>query len=156
MSTSVGRGYADHLDLTEKRCGTGTPHTYHYKNSKDAILAKKHVLCEKPVTVNAAELKSLLTLARENEVFFMEAMWTRFQPLARAFKGTLEDERLGPPVSIHADLSLDFHIESACAIHLSLSPDNLSLGIKTSQQAIGYWILNLGAGHYSICMSHPV
>ena len=46
----------------------------------------------------------------------MEAMWTRFQPLARTFKKVLEDGNLGHPVSIHADLSVDFGIESACVI----------------------------------------
>jgi predicted dehydrogenase len=79
------------------------------------------------VTANAAELKSLLTLARENKVFFMEAMWTRFQPLAHAFKRILEGGRLGPPVSLHADVSRDFDIESACVMHPSLSPDDPSL-----------------------------
>ena len=66
------------------------------------------------MTSNAAELQSLLTLATENGVFFMEAMWTRFQPLARAFKSVLEEGKLGPPVSLHADLSRHFDIESAC------------------------------------------
>ncbi|KAG5338897.1 hypothetical protein C0989_005623 [Termitomyces sp. Mn162] len=59
----------------------GTPHTYHYENALDAMKAGKHVLCEKPVTSNAAELRSLLAAAKEYNVFFMEAMWTRFQPL---------------------------------------------------------------------------
>ena len=78
------------------------------------MVAKKHVLCEKPVAMSSAELRSLLTLARENGVFFMEAMWTRFQPLAYAFKRVLEEGRLGPPVTLHADLSHDFNIEGAC------------------------------------------
>ena len=68
------------------------------------------------MTSNAAELQSLLTLATENGVFFMEAMWTRFQPLARAFKRVLEEGKLGLPVSLHADLSTDFDIESACDV----------------------------------------
>ena len=138
---SVGRGRTEPLlGLTEKRCGPGTPHVYHYQNSKDAILAKKHVLCEKPVTMNSAQLRSLLTLARENGVFFMEAMWTRFQPLAYAFKKILEDGKLGPPVSLHADLSHDFDIESACMVHplLALDGPSLTLGEKTSQKVIGY------------------
>ena len=70
------------------------------------------------MTSNTAELRSLLALAKENGVFFMEAMWTRFQPLARAFKEVLEDGRLGPPVSLHADLSIDMDIESAFVIFI--------------------------------------
>ena len=79
------------------------------------------------MTSNAAELRSLLALAKENGVFFMEAMWTRFQPLARAFKKVLKDGNLGPPVSIHADLSRDFDIESTCAISPVCLPYGSSL-----------------------------
>lgn len=39
--------------------------------------AGKHVLLEKPATVNAAELRSLIKTAKEKGLFFMEAMWTR-------------------------------------------------------------------------------
>lgn len=91
---------------------SGTPHTSHYENARDAILAGKNVLCEKPVTVNLAELKSLLGLAKEKNVFFMEAMWTRFQPLMLEFKKVSEDGKLGVPVLVHADLSGDFDVES--------------------------------------------
>ncbi|KAG5221250.1 NAD(P)-binding protein [Salix suchowensis] len=64
----------------------GTPHTYHYENALDAIKAKKNVLCEKPVSCNSAELRSLIAAAKENNVFFMEALWTRFHPLALEVK----------------------------------------------------------------------
>ena len=106
------------------------------------------------MTSNAAELESLLTLATENGVFFMEAMWTRFQPLARAFKSVLEEGKLGPPVSLHADLSRDFGIESACVTWPFLLQHGSSSDVQTSRQAIGFWILDLGAEPYSICMSH--
>jgi len=52
----------------------------------------------------------------------MEAMWTRFQPLARAFKSVLEEGKLGPPVSLHADLSHDFNIENLSTSHRILDP----------------------------------
>jgi len=105
------------------------------------------------VTSNAAELKSLLALAKENGVFFMEAMWTRFQPLARAFKKVLEDGNLGPPVSLHADLSVDFGIESAYAIPPFPAPYGFSSGLQTYRRAIGFWIQSSEAGHCLICMS---
>ena len=90
----------------------GTPHTYHYDAALAAIKSGKHVLCEKPVTSNAAELRSLITAAKEHKVFFMEAMWTRFQPLALEVKKIAEEGSLGKPVLLHADLSGDFDIES--------------------------------------------
>ncbi|EGO20891.1 hypothetical protein SERLADRAFT_351556 [Serpula lacrymans var. lacrymans S7.9] len=90
----------------------GTPHTYHYVNALDAIRAKKHVLCEKPVTVNSAELRSLIAEAKKQGVFFMEALWTRFQPLTLELKKLAEDGTLGAPVVVHADFSNDFGISS--------------------------------------------
>lgn len=92
--------------------GLGTPHTLHYENARDALLANKHVLCEKATTSNAAELRDLLKLAKERNRFFMEAMWTRFQPLTKEVKKIAEDGILGDPVLLHADLSGDFDIDS--------------------------------------------
>lgn len=90
----------------------GTPHTLHYGNALDAIRAKKHVLCEKPVTTNAAELRSLLAAAKEHGVFFMEALWTRFQPLTLEVKKLAESGVLGAPLALQADLSENFGIDS--------------------------------------------
>jgi hypothetical protein len=110
--------YIGYLNITFFRAGfnifEGTPHTYHYINALDAIRAKKHVLCEKPVTSNVAELRALLAAAKENGVFFMEAMWTRFQPLPQAVIKLLNSGELGAPVVVHADLSGNFDIQSTC------------------------------------------
>ena len=89
----------------------GTPHTLHYEVAKAALLAGKHVLCEKATTSNAYELRELLALAKEKNLFFMEAMWTRFQPIAKEVKRVAEEGSLGLPVVLHADLSGDFDIE---------------------------------------------
>ncbi|KAF7328018.1 D-xylose 1-dehydrogenase [Mycena kentingensis (nom. inval.)] len=53
------------------------------------------VLCEKPVSSNAAKLRSLLVAAKENDMIFMEAMWTPFQPLPLAVKSLLESGEFG-------------------------------------------------------------
>jgi predicted dehydrogenase len=50
----------------------GTPHTLHHRNTKDALLAGKHVLCEKPFTLDLAELDELIALAKEKKRFLME------------------------------------------------------------------------------------
>ncbi|KAL1746832.1 hypothetical protein HDZ31DRAFT_80968 [Schizophyllum fasciatum] len=105
-----------------------TPHTLHYPVALAALRAGKHVLCEKPVTSNAAELRALLAAAREagashgKPVFFMEAMWTRFLPIAREVMKIVESGELGLPVAVHADLSGDFQIENLPKTHRILDP----------------------------------
>ena len=42
-----------------------TPHSMHYENMKQAVNAGKHILCEKAITVNAAQLEEVLELAEE-------------------------------------------------------------------------------------------
>lgn len=51
-----------------------SPNSLHFKQSKQIILAKKHVICEKPLTSTVSELEELLALANENNVFFFEAI----------------------------------------------------------------------------------
>ena len=62
------------------------------------------------MTCNAAELKSLIAAAKENNVYFMEALWTRFQPLSLKVKKILEEGSLGLPIVVHADFSRNFNI----------------------------------------------
>ncbi|KAJ8694783.1 hypothetical protein PTI98_007433 [Pleurotus ostreatus] len=100
----------------------GTPHTYHYENALDAIKAKKNVLCEKPVSCNSAELRSLIAAAKENNVFFMEALWTRFHPLALEVKKVIDEGTLGKPIVVHADLSGNFDIDNIPTTHRILDP----------------------------------
>lgn len=54
-----------------------------------------------------------MSVAKEKNLFFMEAMWTRFQPLTLEVKRIAEEGTLGDPVVLHADLSHDFDLESA-------------------------------------------
>lgn len=58
----------------------GLLHPFHKDITVKALTKKKHVLCEKPVTMNVKELNQILETAKENGRFFMEAMWVRFFP----------------------------------------------------------------------------
>src|SRR5271170_7527838 len=60
----------------------GVPHPGHYPLVQLALNHGKHVLCEKPFTMNAKEALALMELAKEKRLFLMEAMWTRFLPVA--------------------------------------------------------------------------
>src|SRR4029078_9708672 len=56
------------------------PHPMHHANARRALEAGKPVLVEKAFTMNAAEARDLVALARSSGLFLMEAMWTRFLP----------------------------------------------------------------------------
>ncbi|WP_298501168.1 Gfo/Idh/MocA family oxidoreductase [uncultured Methanobrevibacter sp.] len=57
-----------------------TPHTTHYEFAKKALLAKKHVLCEKPMTLSESQTRELFEIARQNDVVLFEAIKTAYAP----------------------------------------------------------------------------
>ena len=63
----------------------------HYPWAKEALLAGKHVICEKPCTTTAAHTKELYALAREKGLFFMEAQKMLFLPSVLAVKERLAE-----------------------------------------------------------------
>ncbi|HVH94557.1 MAG TPA: Gfo/Idh/MocA family oxidoreductase, partial [Nocardioidaceae bacterium] len=67
----------------------GTPHSLHREHVELAFEAGKPVLCEKAITVTAAEAEHLVRLAREKNLFLMEAMWMRCNPLVRRLQQVL-------------------------------------------------------------------
>lgn len=58
----------------------GTPNAVHFGQAKAALLAGKHVLCEKPFTPTAAEARELIALAKEKHLFLFEAITTAHHP----------------------------------------------------------------------------
>lgn len=72
----------------------GTPHTVHKKNALDAIAKGKHVLCEKPFTLNAKDAQEIFDAAKAKGVFVMEAVWTRFFPLVAELKKLVHEDKI--------------------------------------------------------------
>lgn len=87
----------------------GTPHTEHLANAKLCIRNQKAVLCEKPFTLNCKQSEYLIRLAKEKQVFLMEAMWTKFLPVTRKVKEWISDKRIGDPK--HFKISFGFYAE---------------------------------------------
>ncbi|GJN93159.1 hypothetical protein Rhopal_006206-T1 [Rhodotorula paludigena] len=90
----------------------GTPHSHHYQNVHDALSAGKNVLCEKSLVVNAAQAQALIDLAREKNLFFMEAVWTRFQPYAYKLQEIVRSGVIGELRGVQAGLCADFSSRS--------------------------------------------
>lgn len=81
-----------------------TPHAFHLDNARLALAAGKHVLCEKPLTLDAADAEEMVRLAGEHDRFLMEAMWTACHPVVRALRERLASGELGRPRHLHAEL----------------------------------------------------
>lgn len=72
-----------------------TPHRFHFENVLLCLQAGKPVLCEKPLTVNAADTRQLIETARARKVFLMEAVWTRCLPIYAQIREWLDSGVLG-------------------------------------------------------------
>ncbi len=83
------------------------PHEYHAEYIKKCIAADKHILCEKPITVNEKELSEIEALLEDKNVFLMEAMWTRFLPAIAEIKRIIESGAIGKVLEVSADFCYD-------------------------------------------------
>ncbi|NLE44790.1 MAG: Gfo/Idh/MocA family oxidoreductase [Chloroflexi bacterium] len=72
-----------------------TPHPYHLENAQACLRGDKAVLCEKPMALNAGQVRDMVACARERGLFMMEAMWTRFLPVTAEVRKWLAAGRIG-------------------------------------------------------------
>ena len=72
-----------------------TTHNFHFDNAKLALEHGKHVLIEKSFTVNAKQARELVRIARERNLFLMEAIWTRFLPSMIMLKKRIANHEIG-------------------------------------------------------------
>ncbi|XP_068626729.1 trans-1,2-dihydrobenzene-1,2-diol dehydrogenase-like [Battus philenor] len=68
---------------------------YHYELARLFLSNGKHVLCEKPLCQTYKQVESLVKLARKNNLFLMEAVWSRFSPSYIALEKEINSGKLG-------------------------------------------------------------
>lgn len=81
-----------------------TPHGRHFTDAMTALTHGKGVLCEKAFTLNSYEAETLITYAREHDLFLCEAMWPRFFPVTKKVKQWLGEKRIGDVKVVEADM----------------------------------------------------
>jgi len=120
-SEEKGREFAAKYDIPFVFCGydamaasdkidavyIATPHPFHQPCAELFMNAGKHVLCEKPLCVNAAQARSLKESANKNGVFCMEAMWTRFLPALNDICDIVKSGVIGDVMALEADFCYD-------------------------------------------------
>jgi predicted dehydrogenase len=128
-----------------------TPPGSHFDCVKRALLAGKHVLCEKPLALTKTEAATLAHLARSRGLFLMEAMWMKFNPAIRAAAELANSGALGNVAAVSAGfgLSLSRHanprfwspkLGGGALLDLGIYPVALAhmfLGAPTAVRAVG-------------------
>lgn len=84
-----------------------TPHSEHYANAMLCIRHKKPVLCEKAFMANRKQAEEILELAKAEQVFVTEAIWTRYMPMLGTIREVLESGVIGEPVMLTANLGYE-------------------------------------------------
>jgi predicted dehydrogenase len=72
-----------------------TPPFLHYEQSKKALLAGKHVICEKPAALHVHQAEELALLAKERNLLYTVNLMQRYNPLFEIIKDIIEKNLLG-------------------------------------------------------------
>jgi predicted dehydrogenase len=113
------------------------PNHMHAEWTARTAIAGKHVLCEKPFTINESEARSTLETVKEARVFFMEAFMYRCHPLTKKIVDLIKDGAVG-------EVRL---IQASFAYNMGLDYDN----IRLSNPAGGGGIMDVGCYPLSMC-----
>ncbi|XP_030620820.1 trans-1,2-dihydrobenzene-1,2-diol dehydrogenase [Chanos chanos] len=107
---SIPRAYGNYEDLAKDTeidvVYVGTIHPYHLPVSVMLMKAKKNVLCEKPLAMNLREVKEIVACAKLNNIFLMEAVWTRFFPASVEISRLLTQGDIGEVKVVRADFGV--------------------------------------------------
>lgn len=68
---------------------------YNFSFFKLLLEGGKHVLCEKPFTMNEKQTRKLISLSKEKKLFLMEAVWSRFFPVYKELKKVIDAGEIG-------------------------------------------------------------
>jgi len=85
-----------------------TPNATHYQIAKEAMLAGKHVLCEKPLSTSIAEAEELVALAQERKLRNCTCHNLRYYPMVQQLRRMREAGDLGQILVVQGTYSQDW------------------------------------------------
>jgi len=106
-----GLVYSDYQSLLEDKNVEAIyiclPNSLHIPWSIKALQAGKHVLCEKPLALNAAEVRRAIAVHDQADTLFMEASWNRWHPRTMRIKDLVDSGVIGELKSIRTAFTYD-------------------------------------------------
>ncbi|MDE0065933.1 MAG: Gfo/Idh/MocA family oxidoreductase [Acidimicrobiaceae bacterium] len=114
--------------------------------------AGKHVLVEKPIALNVAEVDRMTAAAQANDRFLMEAMWMRFNPAHIEAVKRISDGAIGEVRRIHADFSFSVPFDLSHRLWNLDTGGGALLDVGVYPLTFAWWILGepakiTAAGH---------
>lgn len=79
--------------------------TLHMKWTIKSLEKGKAVLCEKPLAMNPVDVKKMIAASVKNNVFLMEALWSRFNPSISKVKELIDNGSIGEVKYIYSEFS---------------------------------------------------
>jgi xylose dehydrogenase (NAD/NADP) len=89
------------------------PNDLHAEWAIRALRAGKHVLCEKPMAMNASEVRAMIGAAEAGGVLLMEGFMYKFHPQMEKTLALIQEGKIGEVRSVHS--SFTFHFERDCS-----------------------------------------
>jgi len=83
------------------------PNSLHLPLAIKAMRAGKHVLCEKPLGMNAAEVEEAIAVSKETNRIFVEASWNRWHPRSQRIREIVASGELGKITHIRTCFTYD-------------------------------------------------
>jgi predicted dehydrogenase len=123
-----------------------TPHSHHGASVRAALMAGKPVLCEKPLVARLAEAEQLIATARSQQVFLMEALWTRFLPIYAQVATWLQQGRIGRVQAMQSSFCFSLPFDALARHFNPALAGGTLLDIGIYNLAMGRWVLETTLG----------
>src|SRR5580704_18046487 len=101
---------------------SATPETVHSPMAKETLLAGKHLLLEKPISLTLAEADELIDLARSKSLLFTIGYSQRFNPKFAYVKRSIADGTIGQPTSALVSRHITRNLGNKIGGRIKLSP----------------------------------
>ena len=113
---NLEKKYSSYLELVKDQdidiIYIATPHVFHHANTLLCLQHDKAVLCEKPFAINQKQVLEMVQLAKERNIFLMEAMWSRFLPHFIKLKNKITQGVVGEVTALQANFGFKTTAES--------------------------------------------
>ncbi len=84
-----------------------TPQSSHYNYIRLCLLARKPVICEKPMVINCDQMNEIIRIAKEKNTYLNGIMSYKYSPIYNDWKSIIKDSDLGNITSVKVEIGFD-------------------------------------------------